>query len=770
MRASIASFLHAVLWMLLALTSSQSAIAQTTPVVLTAAQPISFNLGAGSYTSGIAFDIPAGVTRFKLDLNSPGADTDLFVRFGDPFPARNTFGQTLGLDDIRDLSQHFAIGISNTESLLVSDANIRKVQAGRYFVNVLNANNAATQATLRLTLNPPATATPIQVRFDLGCPAGAASCNCDVAPWNDPSTAGFASPGNSGTTLGQKRRNALLAAVQQIASTLQNEQVTSIRACWQKLGVSAGGTTLAQTLTDSIWTNSINVNDLQSNGSVYLEPIYRMLPVSHTWFSGAVVNRFAGTTGCSAIGNDCNRHSDMTIVFNESLDIDGLSNGGRYYYGINPIAIGSRDVEMVSVALHEILHGLGYADLVNEEGAETGGQDDAYTKNLLWFDGASNRLFSRLSDAERKQAQTSNNLYWFGANAIAQSGVVTTPNEAGLKIHAPAPFSSGSSVSHLDGDRFAAQLMAPRYAAGTRSLGLAAGQLQDVGWKNPAPIAPSPRIYPGNWFDPRRGGHGVDIQPIANIDGTSFNKMLLTFYTYDQNGDPEYYISTGPIVDGQFIPDTNYSANAASSLGRYFVRNGQISVDPNFNGKLRLDLLDGPNSAPCTEPGRSTPAIAMSALFVANTEISNWCMVPLLDQSFRPANDFSGHWYAPGDGGWGISLVNARVNNQNLVNVLLYYPDALGNPRWAFAQTDNFVSGQTLELKQRKGYCRNCNFVESIDTVVGSMTLKLNQVQGTTGGDNELSFNVSFRGAAGGNFARSNAKIARLAERPRELQ
>jgi hypothetical protein len=752
------SAIRTSVWLCVLTLLSAIATAQTAPVVLSATQPINFNLAAGSYTSGIAFDIPAGTTRFKLDLNSPGADTDLFVRFGDPFPARNAFGQPLSFFDVFDFAQHSAIGSTGTESLLVSDANIRKVQAGRYFVNVLNSSNVDTSATLRLTLNSPATPTNIQVRFNLPCSPNDVDCKCDLAPWNNSSTAGFVSPGNPGLTLGQKRRNVVLAAAQQIAQTLSSEQTITIQACWDKLGVDPSKTTLASAGPSAVAANSIS-------GFTF-----RMLPQSNTFFVGAAAARFSGTPGCSVFGGDCDRYADIQIIFNESVDIDGLSNGGRFYYGINPIAAGSRDTELFSVALHEIVHGLGYTVLIDEDGDELAGLDDAYSSNLVWADGTQNRLFSRLTNAERRIAQSSNSLFWIGANGLAQSGIVGTPSEPGVKVHAPFEFDPGASVSHLDGNRYATQLMAPRYAAGTRSLGLAAGQLQDVGWKNPAPIAPSPRIYPGNWFDPRRSGHGIDIQPIANIDGTSFNKMLLTFYTYDQNGDPEYYISTGPIVDGQFIPDTNYSTNAASSLGRYFVRNGQISVDPNFNGKLRLDLLDGPNSAPCTEPGRSPPAIAMNALFVANRDVSNWCMVPLLDRAFRPSTDFSGHWYAPGDGGWGISVVNARVNNQNLLNILLYYPDAQGNPRWAFAQTDSFVSGQTLELKQRKGYCRNCAFVEPVDTVVGSMILKLNQVEGTTGGDNEMTFNVNFRGAAGGNFSRSNAKIARLAERPRELQ
>jgi hypothetical protein len=754
------------------LCATSTLFAQTQPALLSANQPVSFDLGAGSYTSGIAFDIPAGTTRFKVELSSTAnANTDLFIRAGDSFPSKNSLNQSLAADELLDYAQHFAISTAGSESILVSDANIRKPTATRYFVNVLNNAAATTRATLRLTLNPAVTPTPIQVRFDLGCAPGQANCDCDIAPWNDPSTTGFVSPGNTGTTLGQKRRNALLAAVNQISTTLQNEQITVIRACFEDLGVSGDGATLAQAGTNAIWANTINVNSLNPNNSIYYEPTYRFLPTAHTWYSGAVTNRYGGAAGCATVGADCATYSDMTVTFNTAIDTQGFS-GSKFYYGTNPIPAGNDNFEFVTIALHEILHGLGYAELVDEEGREALGLDDAFSQNLTWDNQGTRFIYSRLSDAERKAAQTSNSVFWSGAAGIASAGSAVLGVEPGIKMHAPTEFSPGSSISHLDLNRFGNQLMAPSYSAGLRSLGFAAGQLQDVGWRNPAPIAAKPRIYAGNWFDVQRNGHGIDIHPIPSASGSSFDRAFVKFYTHDQAGNPEYYIGFGPIVDSQMLADSNTAANGNStSLGRYLVRNGVISSDPNYTGKLRLDLLDGSNSAPCTRSGRNPiSGPSMSALFVVNQDISNWCLEPIGTPAQRPANDFSGIWYNEADGGWGVSLLNLNQNGGNFLNVLIYYPDAQGNPRWAYAFATNFSSGQTLQVFNRIGYCRGCPVREPVDQLIGTITLSLGQVEGTTGGNNQVTLDLTYPGAEGGRFNRTDAKLVRLTNRPRFLQ
>jgi hypothetical protein len=143
---------------------------------------------------------------------------------------------------------------------------------------------------------------------------------------------------------------------------------------------------------------------------------------------------------------------------------------------------------------------------------------------------------------------------------------------------------------------------------------------------------------------------------------------------------------------------------------------------------------------------------------------------PLIDQSIRGANDFTGSWYVPGDSGWGLTLTQAQTPDGKLIMfAILYYPDALGQPRWAFAQSNDYRSGQTIPITHRRGYCRSCP-VSFTDIDAGSMTLTLDNVEGLAGQNNRISLSVDFKGAAGGRFTRSNAALIRLVPRPAVIQ
>jgi hypothetical protein len=53
-----------------------------------------------------------------------------------------------------------------------------------------------------------------------------------------------------------------------------------------------------------------------------------------------------------------------------------------------------------------------------------------------------------------------------------------------------------------------------------------------------------------------------------------------------------------------------------------------------------------------------------------------------------------------------------------------------------------------------------------VDTDIGQITVKLADATGAVGGNNDVSFNLTFRGPAGGNFSPSTAKLVRLASAP----
>ncbi len=750
-----------------------SAFAQTaSSISLSDQQAKAFTLTGSSFTNVFFFDVPAGTSRFKVELtgNATSGDIDLFLRQGKNFLGKNSYDQALSFDELAEYAHYWSISADAAESILVTPTSVRPPVAGRYFVTVFNGDNRASTATLKLTLNPPVTATQIQVRFDLPCAADATDCQCDLAPWNDTTNpTGFNAPGNVGVNLGQKRRNALLAAAQQLVNQISSEAPIVVQACWADLG-SGDVTTLAQAGPESFAINDPTFTFKSASGTIFPVRATPFLP-RYTWTAVAPTGRALGAGSCKAQGGACGTSADLKITFNSLIDTPQALGPRSFYYGT--VTNGpSQNIDFGSVAIHEMTHGLGYLDLLSDRGEELRDRDDAYSRNLINAAIAAPKSFARLSDAERLAAFTSNNVQWVGLETLIRSGTQIIPGERGIRMHAPPEFFSGSSIGHLDLNTFPTELMAPRYSS-SKSLGIAAGQLADVGWSNAAKTAPPvAQFYAGNWFDPTRSGHGFDIEPAGNLGG--FERVLVTSYTYDAQGLPEYYISIGEVVDGVFLADTNTLASgASSSLGRFLSVNGTAQPDPAFNGRLRMDFNAAANSFACTENGRTVNTTEVGSLsLVANNEAVTWCIQPVIDPSLRsqPASDFTGHWYDESNPGWGLGIQSALVDGKALILIAIYYPDAAGNPRWAYAFSSNFRSGDELDVLQRNAFCRTCAVTAPTDVLAGKLKITLGGVEGTTGQNNQVSFNVTFQGPAGGTFTRSNAKLVRLVERPREIQ
>ena len=188
------------------------------------------------------------------------------------------------------------------------------------------------------------------------------------------------------------------------------------------------------------------------------------------------------------------------------------------------------------------------------------------------------------------------------------------------------------------------------------------------------------------------------------------------------------------------------------------------------SGRLRIDFNQAETSAACANDGRIAAAGVGSLSLVANDKDVNWCIQPLIGQTQRPAQDFTGHWYSPSDSGWGVGIATAQAADKVVLLAVLYYPDATGAPRWAYAQSNDFRSGQSIEIFQRNAYCRTCAPVAPNDISAGRMTINLANVEGLAGQPNNITFNVDFKGPAGGAFARTSSPLIRLVERPREIQ
>jgi len=264
--------------------------------------------------------------------------------------------------------------------------------------------------------------------------------------------------GNPATTRGAQRLRALQEAADRWAAALRSGVEIRVGASFDTdLSCTASSATLGVTAMGPPIAN------------------FPGAPLADTWYAPALANRIAGT--------DLNPGADdIRTKFNALVD-GGCAFARTWYYGLdgNP---GPTEVDFVSVALHELAHGLGFSSLVDlDTGQKSAGFDDAFSRHL--GDQATGKLFPDMTDAERAAASVdTGNLEWVGAATDAASVTLTQGRDASghALMYAPSPARPGSSVSHFDVSLMPDQLLEPRYTGPNHELGLTRTVLQDIGW------------------------------------------------------------------------------------------------------------------------------------------------------------------------------------------------------------------------------------------------------------------------------------------------
>ncbi len=233
------------------------------------------------------------------------------------------------------------------------------------------------------------------------------------------------------TTLGEERRRAFEAAANVWAGILDITVPVRVRAFFPDLGGTPNGATLGAAGADQFVTDFPNE------------------PLSGTFFVSALANQYAGFDLIPGAG-------DITAQFNAGVDTTCSQcplGEVRWYYGLdgNPPP-GS--IDFFGTALHELCHGLGFIDLIDPAtGQFPSGVPDIFSRNLVLVDGGTQPLAS-LSNFQRRQALTSNALFW--------NGPAVTEQENGLvPVFAPNPFQNGSSIAHWDVSLTPNELMEP---------------------------------------------------------------------------------------------------------------------------------------------------------------------------------------------------------------------------------------------------------------------------------------------------------------------
>ena len=210
-------------------------------------------------------------------------------------------------------------------------------------------------------------------------------------------------------------------------------------------------------------------------------------PVPATWYATALANSIAGVE--LNPGED-----DINIYLNSGtnwyLGLDGNTPAGQY--------------DLVSVALHEFGHGIGFVGLAKKVGSEGSfgllqqGDFGPLITTFPWPDqdtlpGIFDRFLTSTANGPLAvldnpgpllgTAFTSNQVYFNGAYTMAANG------GASSRIYAPATFALGSSCVHLNEATYPAgnanELMTPFSSAGDANHWpgpLCLAMLRDIGW------------------------------------------------------------------------------------------------------------------------------------------------------------------------------------------------------------------------------------------------------------------------------------------------
>ena len=146
--------------------------------------------------------------------------------------------------------------------------------------------------------------------------------------------------GNSGTTIGEQRLIAFQAAADIWGAHLDSVPVIRVAARFLPLDCSATSAVLASSGTTEIWRGSL-------------------FPFNDTWYHFALANKLYGATIDPTT-------PEIVSYFNSSLGQANCLTGLYFYYGLD--GAHGTNLDLVTVVLHELAHGLGFPGLAGQAG------------------------------------------------------------------------------------------------------------------------------------------------------------------------------------------------------------------------------------------------------------------------------------------------------------------------------------------------------------------------------------------------------------------
>ena len=219
-------------------------------------------------------------------------------------------------------------------------------------------------------------------------------------------------------------------------------------------------------------------------GSAYFQPHYRPAG-SETWYSTALGRQMAGYDFAPGV-------DDILINMNSTL-----SQGRTWNFSMS--VPGDEQHDWLSVMLHEITHGLGFASLIHwddnnpqdngrffyttsNEKEEFTNYPGAFDRQLYRGSTGLNYYFPDLTQSQRADAVVSNDLF-----AGRPGSHLLAANDGNrVRMYAPFYWDRGSSVSHWHPSGETPTLMRPRPILGRRNAVIDVREIAimyDMGWE-----------------------------------------------------------------------------------------------------------------------------------------------------------------------------------------------------------------------------------------------------------------------------------------------
>jgi PA domain len=263
----------------------------------------------------------------------------------------------------------------------------------------------------------------------LGLPTAAFSANFILVNTDAPGI-GFndttrATPvgGNAGTTVGEQRLIAYSRALKLWGSILKSDAPITVlgsfapRTCTPTSGV------LASAGAWNVFANFPNA------------------PLANHWYHSALANSLAGVDFYP--GDDLIDGADIVAAFNGNLGTPSCLTTSSWYYGLdNNANSAAGQIDFLDTFMHELAHGLGFSNFVNEATGNVLGAGtalafpDVYT--AFTRDNVTGKMWNQMSAAEIRAAAIRNGQeVWTGARVTSNAPSVLGP-AIFLKLTLPA--------------------------------------------------------------------------------------------------------------------------------------------------------------------------------------------------------------------------------------------------------------------------------------------------------------------------------------------